>query len=322
MKKALITGITGQDGSYLAELLLSKGYAVYGLVRRAAVEDPSCRFSRINHIMDKITLIGGTIENYSSVFSVVEQVMPDECYHLAAQSFVAESFKDPFSIVSVNIAGTLNVLESIKTLVPECKLYFAASSEMFGEVLTMPQNEDTPFYPRSPYGISKVTGFDLVRNYRESYEIFGSSGILFNHESPRRGYEFVTRKITSTVAKIKKGEVNELRLGNLDARRDWGFAKEYVEAMWLMLQQDKPGDFVIATNETHTVKEFVSNAFGSVGLDWEKYVVVDSEFYRPADVHVLQGDYTKATQLLGWRPVIKFYDLVDMMVAADLQEIK
>lgn len=318
MKRALITGITGQDGSYLAELLLSKGYEVHGFVRRSAVDNPMTRFSRLTHIIDKITLHGGTLENLSSIISVVSKVKPDECYHLAAQSFVAESFKDPFSVVSINIMGTLNLLEALKDHAPKCHMYFAGSSEMFGEVQEIPQTEKTPFYPRSPYGVTKVAGFDMTRNYRESYNMFCCSGILFNHESPRRGYEFVTRKITSTVAKIKRDEVDVLRLGNLDAKRDWGFAGDYVRAMWLMLQQEVPEDYVIATGETHTVREFVQAAFSSVNLNWEDYVIVDPEFYRPADVHLLIGDYTKANTQLLWSPTVLFEDLVKMMVEADL----
>ena len=319
MKKVLITGITGQDGSHLAELLLNKGYEVHGIVRRAAIENPKHRFWRINHILDKLIIHGATVENYASVFKVVEKVRPDECYHLAAQSFVAHSFEDIFSTLDININGTLHVLSAIKELVPDCRFYFAASSEMFGKVLETPQNEDTPFYPRSPYGISKVAGFDLTRNYRESYNIFGCSGILFNHEGPRRGLEFVTRKITATIAKIKKGEVNELRLGNLDARRDWGFAGDYVKAMWMMLQQDIPEDYVIATGETHSIKEFLEAAFSYVDLDWENYVIVDEKFFRPADVNLLVGDCNKAKNLLGWEPNVKFNGLVEMMMKFDLE---
>ena len=318
MKCALITGITGQDGSYLAELLLSKGYEVHGIVRRVALEDPAHRLLRIGHILDRITLHTASLESYASIFRVVEKVKPDECYHLAAQSFVADSFDDAFSTFNSNINGTLFVLSAIKEKAPECKLYFAATSEMFGKVKETPQNEDTPFYPRSPYGITKVAAFDLTRNYRESYGLFACSGILFNHESPRRGFEFVTRKITSTVAKIKLGLANELRLGNLEAKRDWGFAGDYVKAMWLMLQQDEPDDFVIATNETHSVKEFVELAFSYAGLDWKDYVVIDKMFYRPAEVHLLIGDYSKGKKKLGWEPTVKFEELVKMMVEADL----
>lgn len=319
MKRALIVGITGQDGSYLAELLLEKGYEVHGIIRRVAFEDSRHRLYRINHIRDKITLHSASLESYPSIFNVVEKIRPDECYHLAAQSFVAESFDDAFSTFNTNINGTLFVLSAIKEKAPKCKVYFAASSEMFGNAKETPQNENTAFYPRSPYGISKVAGFDITRNYRESYGIFACSGILFNHESPRRGFEFVTRKITSTVAKIKLGLENELHLGNLEAKRDWGFARDYVKAMWLMLQQDEPDDYVIATNETHSVKEFVELAFDYVDLDWKDYVVIDEMFYRPAEVHLLVGDYSKGKRKLGWEPTVKFEELVKMMVEADLR---
>ena len=320
MKKrnALITGITGQDGSYLAELLLTKGYKVHGIVRRVAFEDPEHRLWRIKHILDKITLHAASLESYASLYNVVENVKPDECYHLAAQSFVSYSFEDAFSTLNTNINGTLYILSALKERVPECKFYFAASSEMFGKVKETPQNEDTPFYPRSPYGISKVAGFDLTRNFRESYGMFASSGLLFNHESPRRGFEFVTRKITSTVAKIKAGRQHNLKLGNLEAKRDWGFAADYVYAMWLMLQQDEPDDYVIATNETHSVKEFVEQAFRCAGLNWEDYVVTDRTFYRPAEVRLLRGDYAKAKRKIGWEPQVKFEELVKKMVDADM----
>ena len=318
MKRALITGITGQDGSYLAELLLQKEYEVHGIVRRIALEDPTHRLWRINHLLDRIMLHSASLESYASIFNVVEKVKPDECYHLAAQSFVSYSFEDAFSTLNTNINGTLYILSAIMEKAPDCKFYFAGSSEMFGKVKETPQNEDTPFYPRSPYGISKVAGFDLTRNFRESYDIFACNGILFNHESPRRGFEFVTRKISSSVARIKKGLQQELRLGNLDARRDWGFAGDYVQAMWLMLQQDKPDDYVIATNETHSVREFAELAFGYAGLNWEDYVVVDEKFYRPAEVQLLLGDYSKSKKRLGWKPSVRFEELVKMMVEADL----
>lgn len=319
MKRALITGITGQDGSYLAELLLSKGYEVHSIVRRVALEDPAHRLWRIKHILDRITLHAASMESYASIFNVVEKVRPDECYHLAAQSFVSYSFEDAFSTLNTNINGTLFLLSAIEEKAPECRFYFAASSEMFGKAKETPQNEDTPFHPRSPYGISKVAGFDLARNYRESYGLFACNGILFNHESPRRGFEFVTRKITSTVAKIKLGLENELRLGNLEAKRDWGFSGDYVKAMWLMLQQDEPDDYVIATNETHSVKEFVELAFSYAGLDWKDHVVIDERFFRPAEVHLLVGDYSKGEKKLGWKPTVKFEELVKMMVEADLK---
>ena len=319
MKKALITGITGQDGSYLAELLLEKGYEVHGIIRRVAFEDPGHRLFRIRHILDRVTLHPGSMESYASIFNIVEKVKPDECYHLAAQSFVFDSFDDAFSTFNSNINGTLSILSVIKEKAPSCRLYFAATSEMFGKVRETPQTEDTPFYPRSPYGITKVAGFDLVRNFRESYDLFACSGILFNHESPRRGFEFVTRKITSSVAKIKAGLEKELRLGNLDAKRDWGYAKDYVRAMWLMLQQDEPDDYVIASNETHSVKEFVEIAFGCAGLNWDDHVVIDQMFYRPAEVMLLQGDYTKAKEKLGWEPTVKFETLVQMMMEEDMK---
>lgn len=322
MKKALITGITGQDGSYLAELLLSKGYEVHGIVRRVALEDSEHRLWRIRHLLNKIVLHPGSMESYASIFNIVAKIKPDECYHLAAQSFVSYSFEDEFSTINTNINGTHFMLSAIKENVPKCKFYFAASSEQFGHVRETPQNENTPFYPRSPYGISKVAGFDLTRNYREAYGIFACSGILFNHESPRRGFEFVTRKITHAVARIKMGLSKELRLGNLNAKRDWGFSGDYVQAMWLILQQNKPQDYVISTGETHTVKEFVQIAFGHAGLDWKKYVKIDKNFYRPSEVHLLLGDYSKAKKKLGWKPKVKFKELVKMMVDADLQILK
>lgn len=322
MKKALITGITGQDGSYLAEFLLKKGYQVHGIVRRVALEDPEHRLWRIKHILNKLRLHSASLDSYPSVFNVVEKVRPDECYHLAAQSFVSYSFEDEFSTISTNINGTHYALSAIKEKAPKCKFYFAASSEMFGHVRETPQTENTPFHPRSPYGISKVAGFDLTRNYREAYGIFAVSGILFNHESPRRGFEFVTRKISNAVAEIKLGLVKELRIGNLEAKRDWGFAGDYVWAMWLMLQQDKPDDYVVATGETHSVREFIESAFDYVGLDWKKYAKIDKQFYRPAEVHLLIGDYSKAKKKLGWKPKVKFEELVKMLVDTDLQRLR
>lgn len=318
-KKVIISGICGQDGSFLAELLLEKGYEVHGIVRRSAVENYEHRFSRINHILDKITLHGGDITNYSSVYNIVSKVMPDELYHLAAQSFVGESFKDPFTVVDTNINGTLNVLEAAMALVPKCKIYFAGSSEMFGKVIETPQTESTPFYPRSPYGVSKVTGFDLMRNYRESYDMFCCSGILFNHTGPRRGYEFITRKISSTVARIVKGKTKELRVGNIESKRDFGSAKDYVYAMYLMLQHDTPDDYVIASGETHSIKEILQIAFDYVNLKWEDYVVIDPQFYRPAEVDILLGDCTKAKTILGWKPTTSFRELVESMVDNDLE---
>lgn len=322
MKKALITGITGQDGSFLADLLLTKGYEVHGIVRHVATEDPQQRLGRIRHILSKVTLHSGSLESYASIFNIVEKVKPDECYHLAAQSFVAVSFEDAFSTMNTNINGTLHVLGALKEVAPNCKYYFAGSSEMFGRVRATPQNEDTPFHPRSPYGISKVTGFDITRNYREAYGMFTASGILFNHESERRGMQFVTRKISSGVAAIKIGKQDKLYLGNLDARRDWGYAPEYVEAMWLILQQSTPDDYVIATGETHSVQEFVEAAFAAVELDWQKYVVIDKHLKRPAEVDLLVGDATKARQALGWKPKITFKDLIKIMVESDLKRLQ
>ena len=322
MKKALITGIDGQDGSYLAELLLKKDYQVHGIIRRIALEDAEHHLWRIKHILKKIIIHSGSLESFASLFKIVHKIKPDECYHLAAQSFVSYSFEDEFSTINTNINGTHYILSAIKECAPKCKFYFAASSEMFGRVKEMPQNENTPFHPRSPYGISKVAGFDLTRNYREAYGIFACSGILFNHESPRRGFEFVTRKISRGVAKIKMGLAKELRLGNLEAKRDWGFSGDYVEAMWLILQQNKPDDYVIATGETHTVKEFVQFAFSYVGLDWKKHVKIDKDFYRPSEVHLLLGDYSKARKRLGWKPKVKFEELVKMMVESDLAALK
>jgi GDPmannose 4,6-dehydratase len=319
VKRALITGITGQDGSYLSEYLLDKGYELHGIVRRVALEDPSRRLWRIQHLTDRIHLHAASLESYASIFHVVQTVRPDECYHLAAQSYVSYSFEDEFSTINTNISGTHYVLSAIKEAAPDCKVYFAGSSEMFGKAMESPQKETTPFYPRSPYGISKVAGFDLTRNYREAYGMFACSGILFNHESVRRGYEFVTRKISSGVARIKLGLANELRLGNLYAKRDWGFAGDYVHAMWLMLQQPSPDDFVIATGESHTILDFVKAAFSVVDLDWENYVVIDEHLFRPAEVNELRGDASKAQRVLGWKPQKFFDDLVCEMVESDLE---
>jgi GDPmannose 4,6-dehydratase len=320
MKKALITGITGQDGSYLTELLLSKDYEVHGIVRRVAFEDPEHRLWRIRHLLnhDRVVLHAASLESYASLLQVIDRVKPDECYHLAAQSFVSYSFEDEFSTIGTNINGTHFVLSSLKERAPHCRFYFAASSEMFGNAPEVPQHERTPFYPRSSYGISKVAGFHLTRNYREAYNLFALSGILFNHESPRRGLEFVTRKVTNTVVKIKKGLVKEMRLGNLEAKRDWGYAEDYVRAMWLMLQQDTPEDYVIATGETHSVKELVEVAFSRVGLDWQAYVVTDEKLYRPAEIHELRGDYSKARRQLAWTPTIAFRDLIHRMVDEEM----
>jgi len=321
MKRALITGISGQDGSYLAEHLLSLDYEVYGIVRRVALEDPTRRFTRLDHLLDRISLHPASMESYPSIFSIFSKHEFDECYHLAAQSFVAESFADGFSTMNTNINGTHYMLAALRELQPQCRFYFAGSSEMFGQVRESPQNEETPFHPRSPYGISKVAGFDLTRNYREAYGMYCVSGILFNHESPRRGYEFVTRKITSTVARIKLGLATELRLGNLEAKRDWGHAADYVRAMHLMLQQPEPDDYVVATGETHTVREFCERAFGKVDLDYSEYVKVDEQFYRPAEVDLLMGDATKARRVLCWEPQHTFEELVNEMVNADLRAI-
>ena len=318
--KILVTGSAGTIGTRLCEKLLEKGYEVHGIVRRVALEDPEHRLWRIRHILDKIILHPATLESYASIFRTVGKVKPDECYHLAAQSFVDYSFGDDFSTFNTNIDGTLHVISAIKELAPKCKFYFAASSEMFGSAKTSPQDENTPFHPRSPYGISKVAGFHITRNFREAYNLFACSGILFNHESPRRGFEFVTRKISSRVAQIKLGLSKKLELGNLEAKRDWGYAKDYVEAMWLMLQQDKPDDYVIATGETHSVKEFAEAAFNYVGLNWQDYVVVDKTFYRPAEVHSLLGDYSKAKQKLKWQPRVGFKQLIEMMVKEDMEK--
>jgi GDPmannose 4,6-dehydratase len=316
-KRALITGITGQDGSYLAELLIAKGYEVHGMVRRVALEDPAHRLLRLEGIRDRIHLHGGSIESFASIFKVVSDCRPDECYHLAAQSFVSYSFDDEFSTFNTNINGTHFLLAALRQSVPDCRFYFAASSEMFGQAEEVPQSESTRFHPRSSYGISKVCGFHLTRNYREAYGAFAASGILFNHESPRRGFEFVTRKITSGIARILAGKEHELRLGNLDAKRDWGHAREYVEAMWLMLQQERPDDYVIGTGETHTVREFVEIAFAAAGLEFEKYVRIDSGLYRPAEVNVLLADASKAKKKLGWQHRTAFTELVHEMLNAD-----
>ena len=318
MKKALITGITGQDGSYLSELLLEKGYEVHGIVRRVALEDPRARMWRIRHILDRIHIHSASMESYASIFNIISEIKPDECYHLAAQSYVSYSFEDEFSTINTNLNGTHYVLSSIKRQAPACKFYFAGSSEMFGHVKETPQNEDTPFHPRSPYGISKMAGFELTRNYREAYNLFALSGILFNHESPRRGAEFVTRKISSAAAKIKLGIEKEIRLGNLEAKRDWGHALDYVKAMWLMLQQEEPEDFVIATGQSHSVREFLETSFKYVGLDYHDHLVIDDDLYRPSEVNILQGDASKAISKLNWFPTISFEDLVKEMVESDL----
>jgi GDPmannose 4,6-dehydratase len=322
MKKALITGITGQDGSYLAEWLLQRGYEVHGIVRRVALEDPTARMWRLRHILDKIHLHSASMESYASLFDIVMGVKPDECYHLAAQSFVSYSFEDEFSTINTNLNGTHYILSAIRRQAPNCKFYFAGSSEMFGNAAESPQNENTPFHPRSPYGISKVAGFELTRNYREAYGLFMLSGILFNHESPRRGREFVTRKISSGAARIKLGLDNTITLGNIDAKRDWGHARDYVRAMWLMLQQDNPEDFVVASGETHSVKEFLAIALEYLGLDYRDHLVIDKNLFRPSEVFALQGDASKARRMLGWKPKVSFSDLVKEMVDHDMKWLR
>jgi GDPmannose 4,6-dehydratase len=320
-KRALITGITGQDGSYLAEFLLNEGYEVHGIVRRVALEDPEHRLSRLVDVVDRLKLHAASLESYASIHQVIDNVRPDECYHLAAQSFVSYSFDDEFSTLNANINGTHYLLAALKNLAHDCRFYFAGSSEMFGHAEEAPQNENTRFHPRSSYGISKVAGFDLTRNYREAYQMHCSSGILFNHESPRRGYEFVTRKITSGVARIRAGKSKELRLGNLEAKRDWGHAREYVTAMWQMLQQPTPDDYVIATGETHSVREFAELAFSHAGLDYRDYVSPDPALHRPAEVNLLLGDASKAKAKLGWQFKIRFEELVREMVEADCRAL-
>jgi len=319
VKKALITGITGQDGSYLSELLLEKGYEVHGIVRRVAIEHPQARMWRLRHILDRIKIHSASMESYASIFDIIAEVKPDECYHLAAQSFVSYSFEDEFSTINTNLNGTHYVLSAIKRQAPLCRFYFAASSEMFGNAAETPQNENTPFHPRSPYGISKMAGFELTKNYREAYGLFALSGILFNHESPRRGGEFVTRKITSGAAKIKLGLEKEIRLGNVEALRDWGHSRDYVRAMWLMIQQDEPEDYVAASGESHSVREFLELSFDCVGLDYRKYLVIDENLYRPSEVNILQGDASKAKKKLAWSPEVSFKELVREMVEGDLE---
>lgn len=314
MPTALITGITGQDGSYLAELLLSKGYQVVGMVRRSS----TVNFERIEHLLDNITVLQGDLQDQGSLLSLLEEYKPTEIYNLAAQSFVPTSWGQPALTGDVTGLGVTRMLEAIRFVNPKIRFYQASSSEMFGKVLEVPQSEDTPFYPRSPYGVAKVYGHWITVNYRESFDIFATSGILFNHESPRRGLEFVTRKISDTVAKIKLGKVKELRLGNLEAQRDWGFAGDYVRAMWMMLQQDHPDNYVIGTGETHSVREFCEIAFSHVDLDYKDYVVVDERFYRPAEVDLLISDPSKARTQLKWGPEVSFNQLVTMMVDSDL----
>jgi GDPmannose 4,6-dehydratase len=318
MKTALITGITGQDGSYLAEFLLEKGYRVFGLVRRSS----TVTFERIQHIQDRVELLSGDLTDQNSLYYALEQANPDEVYNLAAQSFVQTSWTQPVLTGDVTALGVTRMLEAIRIFNRKIRFYQASSSEMFGKVQAVPQREDTPFYPRSPYGVAKVYGHWATVNYRESYDVFAVSGILFNHESPRRGLEFVTRKVTDGAARIRMGLAAELRLGNLDAQRDWGFAGDYVRAMWLMLQNEAPLDYVIATGETHSVRELVEVAFGHVGLDWKEHVVQDPRFMRPAEVDLLVGDPAKAAAELGWRPEVGFGELVRMMVDADLERLQ
>ena len=317
MKTALITGITGQDGSYLAELLLDKGYRVFGVTRRSSTTVTD----RIAHILNKVELVSGDLLDQSSLMDAVTAANPQEVYNLAAQSFVQTSWTQPVLTAEFTAVGVTKMLEAVRRCAPKARFYQASSSEMFGKVQAVPQSESTPFYPRSPYGVAKLYGHAITVNYRESFNMHASSGILFNHESPRRGIEFVTRKITYHAALIKHGLADELRLGNLDARRDWGFAGDYVEAMWLMLQQEEPDDYVISTNETHTVKEFVELAFARADLDYKKYVKIDERFYRPAEVDLLIGDSTKARKKLNWNPKTDFKTLIHNMVDADLQSV-
>jgi GDPmannose 4,6-dehydratase len=316
--RALITGITGQDGSYLAELLLDKGYEVFGLVRRSSSEN----FERIAQIQDRITLLSGDLMDEVSLINVLRESRPREVYNLAAQSFVQTSWSQPVLTSETTALGVTRMLDAIRIVDPKIRFYQASSSEMFGRVRAIPQSETTEFYPRSPYGVAKVYGHWITVNYRESYTLHASSGILFNHESPRRGLEFVTRKVTNGVARIKEGHSKELRLGNLDAQRDWGFAGDYVKAMWAMLQRDEPDDFVIATGETHSVRELCEVAFAAAGLNWENHVTIDSAFLRPAEVDLLVGDPSKAQEALGWKCDVDFYGLIEMMVAADLDALR
>jgi len=317
-KRALITGITGQDGSYLAEFLLEQGYDVVGMVRRTS----TVTFDRIQHIQDDLEIVQGDLLDQGSLMELLREYKVSEVYNLAAQSFVPTSWKQPVLTGEFTALGVTRILEAVRTVNPEIRFYQASSSEMFGKVQQVPQAEKTPFWPRSPYGVAKVYGHWITVNYRESYNLFACSGILFNHESPRRGYEFVTRKISHNVAKIKLGQAKELRLGNLEAQRDWGFAGDYVRAMWLMLQQDHPDDYVVATGETHSVREFCEIAFGHVGLNWQDYVVQDPAFMRPAEVDQLIGNPAKAKAKLKWEPEVSFKALVEMMVEADLEELK
>ena len=321
-KTALITGITGQDGSYLAELLLKKNYKVHGIVRRVALEDRTHRLWRLRKILNKITLHAASLESYASLVKIVQKTKPHEVYHLAAQSYVAYSFEDEFSTINTNVGGTHFMLSAVKEFSPKSKFYFAGSSEMFGRVKEIPQNEKTPFNPRSAYGISKVTGYELTKNYREAYNLFCCTGILFNHESPRRGFEFVTRKISHGAARIKLGMEKNLELGNINARRDWGHAEDYVLAMWKMLQLKKPDDFVIATGKQHSVKEFAKLAFEFLDLDYKKYIKYNKAYDRPSEVDSLLGNYSRAKKIIKWKPKISFKELVKNMVTEDLKLVK
>ena len=318
MKSALITGVTGQDGSYLAEFLLEKGYRVIGMVRRTS----TLNFQRIRHIQNQIELVQGDLLDEISLITILHEHRPDEVYNLAAQSFVQTSWQQPVFTGKVTALGVTRLLDAVRTVDKNIRFYQASSSEMFGKVRSVPQDENTPFYPRSPYGVAKVYAHWITINYRESYDLFACSGILFNHESPRRGLEFVTRKVTNGAARIKLGMADELRLGNLEAQRDWGYAGDYVEAMWLMLQQDTPDDYVVGTGETHSVRELCQAAFSYLDLDWEKYVVQDPKFYRPAEVDLLISDASKARRILGWQPKVSFEKLVQMMVDSDLEALK
>ena len=318
-KVALITGITGQDGSYLAELLLAKGYEVHGIVRRVALEDETHRLWRIRNILNDLTLHSASLESYASLFKIVQKVKPDEVYHLAAQSYVVYSFEDEFSTLNININGTHHILSAVKEFSKNLKFYFAGSSEMFGKAAQTPQDENTPFHPRSAYAISKTAGYHLTKNYREAYKLHASIGILFNHESSRRGYEFVSRKISFAVARIKKGLQKELKLGNLKSRRDWGHAQDYVKAMWSMVQQETPGDYVVGTGIRHSVEDFAKKAFAHVGLNYKDYVVIDNNLLRPAEVDALLADYSKAKKILKWEPKVSFDNLVIGMVESDLE---
>ncbi len=320
--KALITGISGQDGSYLAELLLSKGYEVHGIVMRSELENPDRSLHNLKGIINQVILHPGSIEAYPSMFRIVQRVKPEECYHLAAASFVSYSFDDEFAIFNSNVNGTHYILSILKEIAPECKFYFAGSSELFGRASSSPQNELTPFHPRSAYGITKATGYYLTSNYRENYGLFACNGILYNHESIRRGYEFVTRKIVRGAALIKCGLAHELRLGNLDAKRDWGYAPDYVRAMWLMLQQDQPDDYVIATGELHSVREVCEIVFSSLGLNYEDYVIADPKFFRPSEDVPLVGDASKARKVLGWKPEKSFRGMIEEMAQYDFLEIQ